>query len=106
MVKVKFVQADGSEKVVNIAPGLSLMEAAQNSGVSGIIADCGGNCSCGTCRVFVDAAWRERTGTANELEQDMLEMHANRHAGERLSCQLTLTEELDGLVVSLPASQF
>jgi 2Fe-2S ferredoxin len=106
MVKVKFVQADGSQQTVEIAPGLSLMEAAQNSGIPGILADCGGNCSCGTCRVFVDAGWQDKTGAASELEQDMLEMHANRQEGERLSCQLTMTEDLDGLVVSLPASQF
>lgn len=106
MVKVKFIQADGCEKTVETASGLSLMEAAQNGGIAGILADCGGNCSCGTCRVFVEAAWRERTGTADELEQDILEMHPDRQAGERLSCQLTMTEDLDGLVVSLPASQF
>lgn len=82
------------------------MEAAQSGGIPGILADCGGNCSCGTCRVFVDANWQDKTGTANELEQDMLEMHAERQAGERLSCQLTMTQDLDGLVVSLPASQF
>lgn len=106
MVKVKFIQASGEEQVIDSAAGVNLMEAAQGNGVPGIIADCGGNCSCGTCRVFVDTAWYAKVGGPNELEMDMLEMHADRHDGERLSCQLTLTEDLDGLVVTLPASQF
>ena len=106
MVKVKFVQANGDQQTVECAAGMTLMEAAQRNGIPGIIADCGGNCSCGTCRVFVDAAWYPKVGSPDELETDMLEMHADRHEGERLSCQVTLTEEYDGLVVALPVSQF
>lgn len=106
MVKVTFVQADGSEQTVDAATGRSVMEAAQANGVPGILADCGGNCSCGTCRVFVAEAWRERVGGPNELEIDMLEMHEDRHEGERLCCQIPLTDELDGIVVTLPESQF
>lgn len=106
MLKVTFVQADGSEQQVSVPSGQSVMEAAQNNGINGILADCGGNCSCGTCRVFVAAEWRHKTGEPAELEQDMLEMHAEGISGGRLACQITMTEELDGLVVRLPESQF
>lgn len=106
MVRVKFVQWNGDEQTVASSAGLSLMETALNNGVPGIVADCGGNCSCGTCRVFVDAAWYAQVGEPNELEAEMLEMHAEQREGQRLSCQLALAEELDGLTVSLPHSQF
>lgn len=106
MVKVTFIEASGREHTVEAAAGLTMVEVAQANGIPGILADCGGNCSCGTCRVFVGAPWRERTGTPDELEQDMLEMHDDRREGERLSCQITLSDELHGLTVSLPASQF
>lgn len=106
MVKITFVEASGDQHSVEVPAGTTLMEAAQRNGVPGIVADCGGNCSCGTCRVFVDAAWYPKVGSPNELETDMLEMHADRHDRERLSCQVTLTDEYDGLVVALPVSQF
>lgn len=106
MVKVTFVQWDGTERTIEATAGRSLMEAAQANGVAGILADCGGNCSCGTCRVFVTEAWRAKTGGPNDLEIDMLDMHDDRAEGERLSCQLILTDDLDGMVVNLPESQF
>ncbi|MBB4858882.1 2Fe-2S ferredoxin [Novosphingobium chloroacetimidivorans] len=106
MVKVTFVQPDGSEETIDAAPGQSMMEAAQASGIRGIVADCGGNCSCGTCRVFVAPEWRARTGTASELELDMLEMHEERQDGERLCCQITLADDLTGVRVAVPKSQF
>lgn len=106
MVKVTFVQWNGDAQAVEVPAGTSLKEAAQNEGVPGIVADCGGNCSCGTCRVFVDPAWRAIVGGPNELEAEMLEMHADERDGQRLSCQVELTQDLDGLVVSLPTSQF
>ena len=106
MVRVTFVQWNGDEQTVDGPVGLSLMETALQNGIPGIVADCGGNCSCGTCRVFVDAAWYAKVGEPNELEAEMLEMHADRHECQRLSCQLPLTEEFDGLTVSLPRSQF
>lgn len=106
MVKVTFVQWNGDAQAVEVPAGTSWREAAQNESVPGIVADCGGNCSCGTCRVFVDHAWRTMVGEPNELEADMLEMHVDQREGQRLSCQVALTESLDGLVVSLPKSQF
>jgi len=106
MVKVTFVQASGDERTIEVPTGQSLMEAAQASGIAGIVADCGGNCSCGTCRVFVRADWFGIVGEPNEMEAEMLEMHAEHPEGERLSCQVPLTDELDGLIVDLPHSQF
>jgi 2Fe-2S ferredoxin len=106
MVKVTFVQWNGDEQTVDGVIGQSLMETAQNSGVTGIVADCGGNCSCGTCRVFVAGPWYAKVGEPNELEAEMLEMHAEQRPAQRLSCQVSLTKSLDGLVVSLPKSQF
>ncbi|MCB2076799.1 MAG: 2Fe-2S iron-sulfur cluster binding domain-containing protein [Novosphingobium sp.] len=106
MVKITFVEANGREHAVESPAGISLMEAAQSNGVPGIVADCGGNCSCGTCRVFVDTSWYAKTGGPNELEADMLDMHDDHRECERLSCQITLSDDLDGLVVSLPESQF
>jgi 2Fe-2S ferredoxin len=106
MVHVKFVQWNGDEQTAEGSVGLSLMETALNNCVPGIVADCGGNCSCGTCRVFVDPTWYAKVGEPNELEAEMLEMHAEQRENQRLSCQLVLTEELDGLTVSLPRSQF
>lgn len=106
MVKVTFVQSDGSEQTIEGVAGRSLMEAALANGIPRILADCGGSCSCGTCRVFIADEWQGKAGGPNDLEVDMLEMHADRHEGERLSCQLTLTDDLDGLVVTVPESQF
>ena len=106
MIKVRFVQADGSAREIEVGEGQSVMEAALNNGVPGIVADCGGNCSCATCRVFVDPAWRDRAGSAGELELEMLDLHADRHGGERLSCQIVATPDLDGLTVRVPRSQF
>lgn len=106
MVYVRFLQANGDEQSIVGEAGVTLMEAAQNKGVPGIVADCGGNCSCGTCRVFVAAEWFSKVGEPNELELEMLEMHPDRRDGERLSCQVKLSDELDGLTVSLPRSQF
>jgi 2Fe-2S ferredoxin len=106
VVKVTYIEASGKEHVLDVKPGFSLMEGATQNGVPGIVADCGGECACGTCRIFVDEAWREKTGKASDMEEAMLELHEDVVPGQRLSCQIKLTEELDGLVVHLPESQF
>jgi len=99
MLKITFIQPDDSEQVVEAEPGITLMEAAKLNDVPGIEAECGGACACATCHVYVDDAWREKTGTPAQMEEDMLET-------SRLSCQIKLTPELDGLVVRVPAKQF
>lgn len=101
-MRVTFRSPDGGERVVNALGGLTLMEAAVQAGIDEIEAQCGGGMSCATCHVYVPEEWRSRTGEASEMEAELLEGADFRTAGSRLSCQITLTEDLDGLVVYLP----
>jgi len=105
MPLITFISHEGSEQEVHVASGTTLMHAATDNGVAGILADCGGACSCATCHCYVDEAWRDRTGEANEVESQMLEFVLDPQPNSRLSCQITVTDELDGLVVRLPKSQ-
>jgi 2Fe-2S ferredoxin len=106
MARIVYVEAGGTEHVVEMEPGRSLMEGAVKNGVPGILAECGGSCSCGTCRVYVDAAWQKRTGSPSALEEATLDLQDSDPPGCRLSCQIQIQPELDGLVVHLPKSQF
>ncbi|HXF54600.1 MAG TPA: 2Fe-2S iron-sulfur cluster-binding protein [Hyphomicrobiaceae bacterium] len=106
MVKITFVQPDGTRQVVEAEPGITVMEAAKLNRVPGIEAECGGACACATCHVYVDAAWRERTGEASPMEQDMLDFAFEVREESRLSCQIKVSEALDGLVVQVPDKQF
>ena len=105
MAKITYIQFDGSETVVDVKPGLTVMEGAVKNNVRGIDADCGGACACATCHVFVDAAWAAKTGEKSAMEESMLDFAENVQDNSRLSCQIKVTEELDGLVVRLPESQ-
>lgn len=106
MVKIHFIEHGGQQQhSVDVVPGRSVMEAAVKNGVSGIQADCGGACACATCHVYVDANWKDRTGAPSEMEGEMLEWVDNRSAESRLSCQIKVTNALDGLVVRIPESQ-
>jgi 2Fe-2S ferredoxin len=105
MVKVTYVTFGGRDQVIDAEAGISLMENAIANGVEGIEAVCGGNAYCGTCRVYVDPAWQDRVGEKTELEDPMLETVGEDDPTARLSCQIVVTDELDGLVVSLPESQ-
>ena len=105
MVKVIFVEANGTKTEVNARSGQVLMEAATKGGVAGIAADCGGNCACGTCRVYPELAWQGRLGEISAIEADMLEFSEDSQPGARLSCRIMVTEELEGLVVRLPENQ-
>jgi 2Fe-2S ferredoxin len=82
------------------------MQAAVRSGVPGIDADCGGSCSCATCHVYVDEAWLEKVGLLSPTEEAMLSLSTDRKDNSRLACQIEVTEELDGLVVTTPEFQF
>ncbi|MEO8419759.1 MAG: 2Fe-2S iron-sulfur cluster-binding protein [Hyphomicrobium sp.] len=106
MVKITFIQPDGSEQVVQADPGVTLMESAKLNDVPGIEAECGGACACATCHVYVDDAWREKTGAPAQMEEDMLDFAFDVRESSRLSCQIKLTPDLDGLVVRVPAKQF
>ena len=105
MVKITFIQPDNSEQVVEVEPGVTLMEAAKLNSVPGIEAECGGACACATCHVYVDDAWREKTGTPSQMEEDMLDFAFDVRPTSRLSCQIKVTDELDGLVVHTPTQQ-
>lgn len=105
MSQVTFITSDGEKHVVEIDNGINLMQAALDNGVPGILGDCGGGCACATCHVFVDDAWVERTGKPSELEVDLLEGALEYKDTSRLSCQIEMSDELDGVVVHLPVSQ-
>jgi 2Fe-2S ferredoxin len=106
MVKITFVQPDGSQQVVEATPGVTVMEAAKLALVPGIEAECGGACACATCHVYVDPEWREKTGSPSEMEEDMLDFAFDVREESRLSCQIKVTPDLDGLIVRVPAKQF
>ena len=107
MIHIRFIAADQSVQDIQAQPGQSLMKAAVDAGVNGIEADCGGTLSCATCHVMVDAPWAERLPPPVTDERDMLDFAASPlEPGSRLSCQIALTPELDGLQVRLPASQY
>jgi 2Fe-2S ferredoxin len=105
MAKITYIENDGTTHEVEVKPGLSVMEGAIKNNVPGIDADCGGACACATCHCYVDEAWREKTGTASAMEESMLDFAENVEANSRLSCQIRVTPDLDGLIVRLPESQ-
>jgi ferredoxin, 2Fe-2S len=106
MAKITFIQPDGSKTEVDATPGTTVMEAAKLNLVPGVEAECGGACACATCHVYVDEAWRERTGTPSQMEEDMLDFAFDVREESRLSCQIKVTPDLDGLVVRVPEKQF
>jgi ferredoxin, 2Fe-2S len=105
MAKITYVEFDGSEHVLDVKPGLSVMEGAVKNNVPGIDADCGGACACATCHVYVDEAWRALTGEPSAMEESMLDFADGVQPNSRLSCQIKVTDALDGLVVRMPESQ-
>lgn len=106
MPKVVYVSAEGDESVVDAGLGESVMAAAVRNGVPGIIGECGGNNSCATCHVWVREEFRDLVGEPGDLEDDLLDLGvSDRRECSRLSCQIELTEELDGLTVDVPAEQ-
>ena len=107
MITLHLIAADGSTQTISGKPGHSLMQAAEKAKVPGIAADCGGSLTCATCHVTVAPEWADRLPPAGNDEQGMPEFTpVPREATSRLSCQIQLTTELDGLVVHLPATQY
>lgn len=106
MVKIKFIAHDGTETEIEADEGTSIMQAAINNGVPGIDAECGGALSCATCHVFFDPDWNEKLGEPQGMEKDMLEFVVEPRPTSRLCCQIKITEELDGIVVHTPESQY
>ena len=105
-MKITYVAADGTETAVEAAEGDSVMHAAVAHDVEGIIGECGGSMMCATCHCYVDEAWAEKTGGQKDGESDLLDCAASEvKPTSRLSCQIKLREDLDGLVVHLPETQ-
>lgn len=104
-MKITFLQPDGSENVIEGKVGESLMETAVHNGVRGLLAECGGACSCATCHVYIDEQWVAAVGEPGRIEEDMLEMVVDRATSSRLSCQILVKDDYDGLVVRIPLTQ-
>ena len=105
MPKIKYVEHNGKEHEVEVPAGWSVMEGAVKNLVPGIDADCGGACACATCHVYVDPAWAGKVGGKSDMEETMLDFAQDLEPTSRLSCQIKVTQELDGLVVKMPKSQ-
>jgi ferredoxin, 2Fe-2S len=105
MAKVTYIGADGTRYEVEAENGSTVMENAIRNGVPGIEAECGGACACATCHVYVDEEWFQKTGGPSPMEEDMLDFAYELKPNSRLSCQITVSDELDGLVVTVPDKQ-
>jgi 2Fe-2S ferredoxin len=105
MPSITLIEYSGTSHTIDADVGKSLMQNAIDNGVPGIDADCGGACACGTCHCFVDAAWLQACGEPGEMEEAMLGMRPDRTELSRLSCQIPVSAELDGMVVRLPEYQ-
>ena len=105
MAKITYIEFGGTEHAVDVRNGLSVMEGAIKNNVPGIDADCGGACACATCHVYVDEAWRDKTGSMSAMEESMLDFAEQVEPNSRLSCQIKVTDALDGLIVRMPESQ-
>tara|TARA_Y100000590_G_scaffold390476_1_gene466292 strand:+ start:309 stop:629 length:321 start_codon:yes stop_codon:yes gene_type:complete len=105
MPKITYIEHNGKSHEIEVANGLSVMEGAVQNNIPGIDADCGGSCACATCHVYVDEKWFEKLSKKDEAEIDMLDVAFEPNKFSRLSCQLTVTEGLDGLVVKMPSKQ-
>ncbi|MEQ8746653.1 2Fe-2S iron-sulfur cluster-binding protein [Pyruvatibacter sp.] len=105
MAKITYVEHDGTEHVVDVDNGLSVMEGAVNNLVPGIDADCGGACACATCHVHVDEKWLSKLDPKEDMEQTMLDFAPEVQENSRLSCQIKVSDELDGMIVRMPESQ-
>ena len=105
MAKITYIEHSGKSHTIEVQSGLTVMEGAVQNNIPGIDADCGGSCACATCHVYVDEKWFEKLPTKEDAEEDMLDMAYKPNEFSRLSCQITVAEELDGLVVKMPLKQ-
>lgn len=106
MAKITYVEFNGTEHVVDVPDGLTVMEGARDNAIPGIEADCGGACACSTCHVYVDAAWTDKLPARDAMEEDMLDFaYAPDPERSRLTCQLKVSPALDGLKVYMPEKQ-
>ena len=106
MPKITYIEINGTEHDVEVPVGVSIMQGAVNHLVPGIEGDCGGLCACGTCHVYVPDEWQTLCGEVDELEQGMLEFAFDVNESSRLSCQINVTEEMEGMRIRMPARQY
>lgn len=107
MSTVTYVEHNGTSHTVELAEGTSVMQGALDNMIEGIVGECGGGLACATCHCYVDESWTDKVGPAPQVEQDMLEFSASpTRPTSRLGCQISVSGELDGLVVHLPEAQF
>ncbi len=105
MAKINFVDHTGESRSVDVENGATVMEAAIRNAIPGIEAECGGACACATCHVYIDEAWREKVGPPTPMEEDMLDFGFDVRPNSRLSCQIKVSDALDGLIVTTPERQ-
>tara|TARA_B100000029_G_scaffold112438_1_gene104605 strand:+ start:425 stop:745 length:321 start_codon:yes stop_codon:yes gene_type:complete len=105
MPKITYIEHNGTPHQVEVSNGLSVMEGAVQNNIPGIDADCGGSCACATCHVYVDEKWFNKLPKKETAEEDMLDMANEPNQFSRLACQITITDELDDLVVKMPSKQ-
>ena len=105
MPKITYIDSSGNKKIIEVAKGLTVMEGAIQNNVSGIDADCGGGMACATCHVYVKEEWFDKLPKKEQGEEDMIDMAYEPKEFSRLSCQLIVSNELDGLIVNLPEKQ-
>ena len=105
MAKITYIEHSGKSHVVEVPNELSVMEGAVQNNIPGIDADCGGSCACATCHVYVDEKWFDKLPDIENAEQDMLDVAFEPKKFSRLGCQITITKDLDGLVVKMPSKQ-
>ncbi|MCK9542163.1 MAG: 2Fe-2S iron-sulfur cluster-binding protein [Novosphingobium sp.] len=106
MGKITFISADGSRTEVQVEPGESIMRIALNAGIEGLVAECGGCLSCATCHCYVEGGWADRIPPASAEEEVMVECAIDVRDTSRLSCQIQFTEEMDGIEIEIPATQY
>jgi 2Fe-2S ferredoxin len=105
MPKITYIENSGNKKTIEVANGLTVMEGAVQNDIPGIDADCGGGMACATCHVYVKEEWLDKLPKKEDGEEDMLDMAFEPKKNSRLSCQLIVSDELDGLIVSTPSKQ-
>ena len=105
MIKINYIESDGSRREIEVEEGVNLMDAALDNMVPGIDGDCGGVCACATCHVHIDPAWVDKVGAMDANEDAMLELTDERNESSRLCCQLKASPQLDGLIMHTPEGQ-
>ena len=105
MPKITYIEHNGKSHTLEVADGLTVMEGAVQNSIPGIDADCGGSCACATCHVYVDEQWFDKLPNQDDAEKDMLDLAYEPNKFSRLTCQISVNDDLDGLVVKMPPKQ-